>query len=100
MYVFLSSGAWRLERGGWSVEAGAWRGGGSCNMPPCTGYAYPLYLKGNRSALADINPPIPAKHHATHISGTWHQGWLAREEDRKAQPSLGYRLVCIMQPAV
>ena len=56
---------------------------------PCTGYAYPLYLKGNRSALADINPLIPApakpKRHATRISRPCHQGRLAREEDRMIQ---------------
>lgn len=89
-----------MEAGGWSVEAYNISGGSGVKYAPCTGYAYPLYLKGNRSALADINPPIPAKHHATNISGPWYQGRLVREEDRKAQPSLGYRLVCIMQPAV
>ena len=47
-------------------------GGEWLQYAPCTGYAYPLYLKGNRSALADINPAladinplIPAKRHAT-----------------------------------
>ena len=79
----LEAGGWRLEAGGWSVEAGAWRleaggwsvegaynivGGGGVKYTPCTGYAYPLYLKGNRSALADINPPIPAKQRA---NGRW-----------------------------